>query len=41
MHLLILESLPEKQEATDIHLGDRDTGSRPFRELVLPQGHWC
>ena len=39
-HLLILESLPEREKATGTHIGNTDSGRRHFRELILPQGHW-
>ena len=39
-HLLILESLPERHKATGTHPGNTDPGRSPFKELILPQGHW-
>lgn len=35
-YLLVLESLPERQEAAGTHPGDTDTGSSHFEELLLP-----
>ena len=40
-HLLILESLLERQEAARAPLEYMDTGSSHFGELVVPPGHWC
>ena len=39
-HLLILESLLERQEATGTHPGDTDAGSNHFGELIVPGEHW-
>ena len=38
-YLLILDSLPERQEATAAHSGDIGTGGSHFGELILPHGH--
>ena len=40
-HLLILRSLPKRQEAMGAQLGNTDTGGRHLGELVLRRGHWC
>ena len=40
-HLLILESLPERQEAAGAPPGDTDTGVSNSWEPILPLGHWC
>ena len=37
-HLLILESLSEREEATEASPWDIDTGSTHFGEVLLPQG---
>ena len=39
--MLILESLPERQEETGTHPGSTDTGDSCFGEFMLPRGHWC
>ena len=39
-HLLILENLLERQEATGAQPGDIETSDRHYWELILPQGHW-
>lgn len=39
--LLVLKSLPERQEATGAQPGDIDTGSSRLGVLVLTQRHWC
>ena len=39
-HLLILENLLERQEATGAHLGDIETSDSHYWELILSQGHW-
>ena len=40
-YLLILENLPERQEATGAPRGDIDTGGSNLGELVIPCGYWC
>ena len=37
-HLLILENLSEREEATEASPWDIDTGSTHFGEVLLPQG---
>ena len=37
--MLILESLPKRQETIGAHTGDIDTGGSPFGERMLTQGH--
>ena len=39
--LLILESLPGRQEVTGSPFGDADAHGSQSWELVQPQGHWC
>ena len=39
--MLSLESLPQRQEATENSHRDLDTGGSNFGELIQPQGHWC
>lgn len=40
-HLLTLESLSERQEATGAHPGDINTCGNHFQKLVLPWWQWC
>ena len=40
-HVLILESLQEREEATEAHLGNTDAGGSHLWEHVLPWGPWC
>lgn len=39
-HLLILENLLERQEATGAQPGDIETSDSHYWELILPQRHW-
>ena len=39
-HLLTLEGLLKRQEATGAHLGDIETSDSHYWELILSQGHW-
>ena len=38
-HLLVLESLLERQEANGVH--SCNIHSDDFWQLILPLGHWC
>lgn len=38
-HLLMLESLTERQKSIGTHFGDIDTDGSYFEELILLQGH--
>lgn len=40
-HLLILDSFPERQEATGVHHRDTDPDSSHCGALILPRAHWC
>ena len=40
-HLLILESLPQRQEAVELTLGPQETGIGHSEALVPPYEHWC
>ena len=40
-HVLILESLQEREEATEAHLGNTDAGGSHLWEHDLPWGPWC
>ena len=39
--MLILGSLPEREEASAAYSRDTDPEGDQLGELVLPYGHWC